>query len=303
MGPLLEIFLNVLTPVFLLVGAGYVAGPRLKLEARTLTRFAYYLLIPAFTFEALSTARLAAGVAVGMTVYASLTQLVCAGLALATARWLRRPPAVAAAYAIIAVFGNVGNFGLPIVQFRFPEAEQAGEISAVYFLAISTLAFMVSVAAANWHKGSRWQAALAVLKTPALLAVPPALLVNALGWELPLAASRTIHLLATAMIPTMVVALGVQLAQAGWPRFTADVWIASALRLVAGPAAALALAPVFGLTGLERSIGVIQAAMPTAVLASIIAVENELLPEFVIAAVLFSTLASLLTLTVVLALV
>ena len=43
--------------------------------------------------------------------------------------------------------------------------------------------------------------------------------------------------------------------------------------------------------------------MPTAVLASIIAVENDLLPDFVISAVLVSTLLSLVTLTVVLAIV
>jgi hypothetical protein len=47
----------------------------------------------------------------------------------------------------------------------------------------------------------------------------------------------------------------------------------------------------------------VQAAMPTAVLASIIALENDLVPDFVITSVLFSTLLSLLTLTVILSLV
>ena len=40
--------------------------------------------------------------------------------------------------------------------------------------------------------------------------------------------------------------------------------------------------------------------MPAAVLVSIIALENRLLPEFVTAAVLFSNLASIVTLTIVL---
>jgi hypothetical protein len=43
--------------------------------------------------------------------------------------------------------------------------------------------------------------------------------------------------------------------------------------------------------------------MPAAVLASIIALENDLLPEFVTTTVLFSTLASIVTLTLVLALI
>ena len=98
----------------------------------------------------------------------------------------------------------------------------------------------------------------------------------------------------------MLVALGVQLADAGVPRPNLDMLVSSAIRLIAGPILAIALAIPFGLTGIEGSIGIIQASMPAAVLASIIAVENDLLPTFVIATVLFSTLASLVTLAIVL---
>jgi hypothetical protein len=300
---LLGIFVNVLAPVFALAALGYFAGPRLKLEARTLTRLAYFVLIPAFTFDALSTARIEPQLALRMTVYAALTHLACAALGFGVARLLGRPAPMVAAYTMSAVFGNVGNFGLPIIQFRFPDEAAALEISTVYFLAISTLAFMVSVAAVNWEKNGGWRAALAVVQTPALLAVPPALLVNALGLALPPILTRPLELLAAAMIPTMLIALGVQLTGAGLPRFNADVWLASAVRLLGGPALAALLAIPFGLSGLERSIGIIQAAMPTAVLASIIALENDTLPSFVIATVLVSTLASLATLTLVLALV
>ena len=133
--------------------------------------------------------------------------------------------------------------------------------------------------------------------------MPPALLANALQLQMPLVFARPIELLAATMIPTMVVALGVQLAGAGLPRISLDMILASAIRLIAGPLLALALAAPFGVAGLERSVGVIQSAMPTAVLASIIAFENDLIPEFVITTVLFSTLASVVTLTIVLALV
>ena len=46
-----------------------------------------------------------------------------------------------------------------------------------------------------------------------------------------------------------------------------------------------------------------QAAMPAAVLTSIIALEYDLLPDFVTRTVLFSTLASVVTLTLILAVV
>jgi malate permease and related proteins len=144
---------------------------------------------------------------------------------------------------------------------------------------------------------------LAMFKTPALIAVPPALLVNGLGWELPPLLVRPVELLSDGMIPTMLLALGVQLAAAGLPRLDADMVVASAIRLIGGPALALALAALLGIEGIARSTGVLQAAMPTAVLASIIAVENDLIPSFVITSVLFSTVASVVTLTLVLAFV
>jgi malate permease and related proteins len=303
MAQLAAIFLNVLVPVFLLVGLGYWAGPRLGLDSRTMSRFAYFILIPAYVFDVLSTARIGAALAGRMTAYAIVVHLGCAGVGYLVARALKRPPQMVAAYMLIAVFGNVGNFGIPIIRFRFPGDEQAVVAGTVYFIAISSTAFVVSVAAANWHKGGGLRSALAVLRTPALIAVPPALLVNWLGWQLPPVLVRPVELLSDGMIPTMLVALGVQLSSAGLPRLDADMVFASAIRLVGGPALALALAGVFGIGGIERSTGVLQAAMPAAVLASIIAVENDLIPSFVITAVLFSTVASVLTLTVVLALV
>lgn len=86
------------------------------------------------------------------------------------------------------------------------------------------------------------------------------------------------------------------------PRHSLDMLAASAVRLVAGPVLAAALAVAFGLGGVERDAGIIHASTPTAVFAAIIALEYDLLPKFVTAAVLLSTLLSLVTMTVVLAL-
>ena len=146
-------------------------------------------------------------------------------------------------------------------------------------------------------------AVLSAFKTPGIVAVFPAFLVNGLNLEMPLFAGRAIGLLAGALIPVMLVTLGVQLAHMGRPAFSRDVIIGGSLRLVVGPILALGLASFFGLTGIERGAGVFQASMPVAVLASLIALEHDLLPDFVTTTVLFSTLASAFTLTAVLAIV
>ncbi|MCA9934575.1 MAG: AEC family transporter [Ardenticatenaceae bacterium] len=296
---LIEIFFNVITPVFGLVLLGYIAQPRLNLQAQTLSRFAYFLLIPAFVFNVISTAVVDLSVVSKMVIYILLVELATALLAFAVARTLRRPPQMVAAYVLIAVFANVGNFGLPLIQFRL--GETAVLAATIYFLAIMTAGFIIGVAAASWHKGGTKTAVLAVFKTPALIAIVPAILFNAFHIETPLFASRMINLLAAAMIPTMLVTLGVQLASTREIKLTADTFIATSLRLLGGPLLAILLVIPFGLQGVERSAGIIQAAMPAAVLTAIIAMEHDLLPDYVTTAVLLSTIASVLTLTLILA--
>ncbi len=295
------IFFNVIVPVFAIVAIGWLAGPRLGLEARTLARLAYYILIPAFVFDVMSTAVIQSGLAVQMIGYILVVHRAVALLAFLLARVLGRPSPVVGAYVVIAVFGNVGNFGLPLIEFRL--GEEALPYATIYFLAIVVIAFVISVAAANWVRGGSVAAVTAVFKTPALLALLPALLVN--SWDItpPLLVSRIVGLLAAAMVPVMLLALGVQLAAAHRLHLNRDVIAASSIRLLAAPLLAFALAIPFGLTGLARGAGIFQASMPTAVLATIIALEYDLLPDFVTTAVLFTTLVSAITLTVVMAVV
>lgn len=300
MGQLFAVFGNVLVPVFILIALGYTVGPRLHFEARTLSRFAYFVLTPAFIFHILSPARLEIGVTTRMILYITVVYLITTLLAFGVARLLRRSPQMTAAYVMIAVFGNVGNFGLPIVQFA--EGPDALLPATVYFLSNLVLAFVVCVTAANLGRGNLLRTATQVLKTPALLALPPALFCNWFQVDLPPFVTRPMELLAGALIPTMLIVLGVQLASAGIPRPNLDMLVSSAVRLISGPVLAFTLIALFGLTGLERNVGILQASMPTAVLVSIIAMENDLLPNFVTATVLFSNLASIITLTIVLVL-
>ena len=298
---LVEIFITVITPVFGLVVIGYLAGPRLKLEARTLSRAAYYLFIPAFVFDVISKAQVEAGELGRMVALGIVIVLVTATLGAGVALLFRRPKPVIAAFALIASFGNVGNFGLPLIEFRL--GSEALVPATIYFLTISLTAFVVGVGAAGYVRGGGLSAVASVAKTPALLAMFPAFFFAQTGVAIPLPVERIIGLLAAAMIPVMLVALGVQLATSTGLRLEKNVWLASGVRLLGGPAVAALLAALIGVEGVSRATAIIQSGMPAAVLTSIIALEYDLMPDFVTSTVLFSTLASVLTLTVLLAIV
>jgi len=295
MSELLSVFVNVTLPVFGIVALGYLLGTQLELQARTLTRVAYYVFVPAFIFKAISSAQIELSQTLKMLVFILAGHLLAVSAAWAVGLLLGRPKTTVAAFVMIASFGNVGNFGLAMIQFRLGEASVTS--STLYFVAITIFAFVVCVGAAGWAKGGRLGALWGVLKTPALWAVIPAWLVSQGNIGIPLSISRIIDLLANAMIPVMLFALGLQLLEQKRVILSRDVFLASGIRLLLAPLLTWAVSLPFALGYQETVTGILQAGMPTAVLVAIIAKEHDIVPNFVMSVVLVSTLASLVSLT------
>ena len=292
-----SVFLNVIMPVFGIVILGFLLGGRLALQAQTLNRVAYYVFVPAFIFQAIGNSRIPLGNAAKMVCFIMVAHLLAALIAGGIGRLLGRSREMIAAFVMIAVFGNVGNFGLAVIRFRLGEA--AVPPATIYFVAVIVTAFVVCVGAAGWARGGSRGALSGLLRTPALWATVPALLVSQGGVTVPLMLSRMIGLLAEAMIPVMLFALGLQLLEQRRVHFSLDAVVASATRLLLAPALAALVAVPFALSQTDYASGVLQAGMPAAILVAIIAKEYKIVPEFVTSVVLFSTLASLVTLSLI----
>jgi predicted permease len=295
MGDIITIFLNVIMPVFGIVLLGYLLGGRLALQAQTLTRAAYYVFVPAFIFQAISGSRIPLDHAAKMICFIIVTHLLAAMAAGGVGRLLGHSREMIAAFIMVAVSGNVGNYGLAMIRFRL--GDEAVAPATLYYVALSIAIFVICVGAAGWAHGGSRGALGRLLKTPAIWAVVPALIVSNNDFVVPLMLTRMIGLLADAMIPVMLFSLGLQLLEQRQIKLSRDVFAASALRLLLAPAIACVVAIPFALSHLEYASGVLQSAMPTAIMAAIIAKEHNIVPHFVTTVVLFTILASLVTLT------
>ncbi len=294
MNDIFTIFLNVIMPVFGIVLLGYLLGGRLALQAQTLTRAAYYVFVPAFIFQAISGSRIPLDHAAKMTCFIIVTHLLAALAAGSIGRLLGHTREMIAAFIMVAVSGNVGNYGLAMIRFRL--GEDAVAPATLYYVALSIAIFVICVGAAGWAHGGSRGALGRLLKTPAIWAVVPALIVSNSDFAVPLMLTRMIGLLADAMIPVMLFSLGLQLLEQRQIKLSRNVFAASALRLLLAPAIACVVAIPFALSHLEYASGVLQSAMPTAIMAAIIAKEHNIVPHFVTTVVLFTILASLVTL-------
>lgn len=294
MADFLGIFVNIVLPVFGIVIVGYLLGAKLELQAQTLSRAAYYIFVPAYIFQAIGNANIALDDTLKMIGFIVSAQSLVAFVAGFIARLLKRTREMIAAYIIIAVFANVGNYGIAVIYFRFGDSGLGP--ATIYYVVMSIIQFIIGIGAAGWVRGGGKGAFWNLFKTPAILAVIPAILVSSSGISVPLPLSRMIGLLAGAMIPTMLFTLGLQLVEQKKIYFSVDVMLASSIRLLVAPAIALVVAIPFQLEHYQYTAGIMQLSMPTAIMATIVAKENDIAPHFIIASVLFAILASLVTL-------
>ncbi len=295
MAEFFSVFLNVIMPVFGIVILGWLLGGRLGLQAQTLNRVAYYVFVPAFIFHAIGSARIPFANTIKMVCFIIACHLLAVFVAAAIGWLMRCSREMIAAFMMITVFGNVGNVGLAVVKFRLGDAAIAP--ATIYFVVIIITAFIVCVSAAGWARDGRRGALGGLIKTPALWATVPALIVAHGHVAVPLMFDRIIGLLAQAMIPVMLVALGLQFLEQNRVIFSLEAVVATSFRLLLVPALAFLLAAPFQLRHIDYAAGVLQAGMPAAILVAIISKEFDIVPDFVTSVVLISTLASLVTLT------
>ena len=201
----------------------------------------------------------------------------------------------AAAFLLTAAFMNAGNYGLSLNQFAFGDLGLA--LASIYFVVSVMMTNSLGVYIAASGGGSALQALKGLAKVPAVYAIPLAIGFRTLDVIVPTAISRPIELLSVATIPVLLLLLGMQIARAGIPRERKILSVSVAIKLLIAPAIALLISPLFGLEGLARDVGVLQSAMPTAVMTTIIAIEYDAEAAFVTGAVLVTTLLSPFTLT------
>lgn len=292
------VLFDILGPVAVLVALGAVVGPRLQVDSGSLSRLAYWVFGPAFVFGLLAEADLERSVVVGLVVSALAGMGAALAVTLAWSGVARTGYEAMAATAMTSTWGNVGNTGLAIVAFAL--GDDALPIAGVLMVTINLTSLMLGVGMAQARTLPVTAAMGRALSTPMTVAGAVALVVNLADLDLPLLADRSIGLLAQALIPLMLFGLGLQLVASGRPRWSNDLAVIGVAKLVAAPLAAALAAAAMGLGGDARAAVIIQSAMPPAVFCAVVAAENDLLPERVTAAVVMSTLISIVTLPVVL---
>lgn len=293
---LLPIFGQTILPVFLVAAAGLALAAAMPIDGKSLGRVLFYLATPALVFRSLyeleADVRSVQHVA-GVALLVIVTTALIAWLAGAGEGRQRRISLV-----LTGAVSNNGNMGIPICLFAFGPASVG--LASVYYVVSSFMTNTVGVVVASMGHAPAGKAVAQALRVPVLYAAVGGLLLNRTGWELPVGVFRAVDLLASAAVPCMLVLLGIQLRTALVFRRDVITVRSGVVRLLIGPLVAWGLCVVGGVMGLERNVLIVQAAMPTAVITSVLAVEYDIEPRVVAAMIFVTTLFSMGTLSLIL---
>ena len=299
---MLGVFFDVILPVVLVAALAAALDRFRRVPPGPIATVVFFLFTPSLVFHSLSRTDLPADLSLRIVAAALVVFAIGYAAASAWSTLARHEPPLRAAFALAVTSQNAGNMGLPVTQLAFGEAGL--EMAVVLFVTVATLGATASVVVASLAGGSARRALRAPFGYPALYAAVAGLAVNRWDVDLPTTIEAPIESLAAAAVPAMLVVLGLQLSRGLDVRGeVVDTAMTNALRLLLAPAVAVAATFALGMEGVPQRVVIVLSGMPTAVFATILATEFGAQPRFVTRAVVTSTLASVLTLTVLITLV
>lgn len=300
----MQSLLEVILPVFLLIGFGYVAVWRRLFSNEAvegLMIFAQNFAVPCLLFRAISTLDLGATFAPALLLSFYLGASVAFVVGLLGARMLfRRPWEDSVAIGFCTLFSNSLLLGLPITE-RAYGADALGPNFAIValhapFCYVVGLTAMELVRARRTGSGGTGRTILAsVFRNPMVVAVLAGFALNVSGLALPTVVAEAVDMIASAAIPAALFGLGGVLYRYRPEGDALTIAFVAGVSLVLHPAIVFGLGRLLALDPGELRSAVITASMAPGVNAYIFANLYGVARRVAASSVLVSTVASVVT--------
>ena len=304
----LDPVLGAVLPVFGLVACGYLAGRfRIVTQASShaLNQFVYAFALPAMLFVAVyrgSLDEILSGyfllAVVVATVGTALVGFFLSRIGGATA-------AESTMRALNASFANTGYLGIPLVTVAY--GERAALPAALATVATNIVSFALAIVClelfVNPQPGGVRRALAGVVRSPLIWPIALAVLVVAIEVKVPLPVERFASLLAAAAGPCALFAIGLFVSQLSIRAGAAASWQTTLLKLALHPVLMALLAFwILPVDPFWAKIAVVCAALPLGATAFVLAQRYKLLEAETSTGAVISTVASVLTVSLVMAL-
>lgn len=294
---LFDVFTQVLLPILAMFACGWALDRKFNVDLNTVVKLNVNIFVPAFIFTKLVEARLERGIAEKVILYTLCVSALMFLLGGLVGRLMRYNAAQTRGLQIAAMFYNSANYGIPLMALAFPGE---GEVLQVFVILVQNIGnFTVGVFLASSANRSGGRALLPALRQLSIYAVTAALLVRT--FSIPVVEWRwlwvPLNYFAGGLVAMALVTLGVQLSKTEHNQKLSHLSWALVLRLLVGPLVGMVMVKLFGFTGQHAVVLILGTSFPTAVNTALIAHEMGADHHYAAATVFWSTVLSMITVT------
>ena len=296
---LLTIFKDIILPIFIVMLIGFILQKKFAMDISTLSKLNIYFVVPAFIFVKLYSTQFSASLFGHVLLFFILLVLILYVFSALFAKILGLNRGKKTTFSNSTIFFNSGNYGVPVNELVFKGDPFAMSIQVIVLTLQNILTFSYGIFALQSVNTSKWKAMIGYFKMPVLYAMMAGLLCNALNISIPSVILVPANMIADAMIGLALLTLGAQVARIQFKAALSAVYSSLTVRLIISPIIALLIIWLFRVDGITAQALLIASAMPTSVNSAVIAEEYKNYPEFAAQVVLFSTIISAFTVSLV----
>jgi len=281
--------LQTVIPIFSIILVGYAIGKLKKVDIQAFVDLIVYIAGPCLIFASISRSDINL---TDFTTIAGAALAIILIMALATYLIFKLTNSDRKGLYLPMVFGNTSYLGYPVALFAF--GMDGLSRAVVYDMMNSLVIFSLGIYIVH-HKNELQEA----FKVPLLYAVVIGLAVNLLQIPVPDLVFTPIELIGMITIPLALLVLGYKLTEIKISAAKIAI-LASVFRIGGGVLVALAIINLLSIDGLVKDIIVLQAAMPSAVMAMILAAKYNRDASLVASVVLITTVLSVISIPLIL---
>ncbi|HHB1768455.1 TPA: AEC family transporter [Bacillus cereus] len=293
------IILDVILPILILMLIGAILQRKFQFNLKQLSTLITYCLMPAAVFVNIYDIRIEIDLLLQIIYYLMLYSLSLIIVSHFISKILKLENGESAALKNSISLMNSGNYGLPVSQLIF--SQNPVGVSIQIFIVIFQNLLTYSYGIYNLLSATKTIGGIiqSFLRLPVFHALVLGILFQSFTIQLPNSILLPLNQLANGFVAIALILLGAQLSNIKLNFFHRVITWALIGRLLMGPLVALAMIYLLNIDGIIAQSLFIASSFPTSRNTSTIAMEYQIEPELHAQIVLFSTLVSIVTVTVV----
>ena len=293
------IILDVILPILILMLIGAILQRKFQFNLKQLSTLITYCLMPAAVFVNIYDIRIEIDLLLQIIYYLMLYSLSLIIVSHLISKTLKLEKGESAALKNSISLMNSGNYGLPVSQLIF--SQNPVGVSIQIFIVIFQNLLTYSYGIYNLLSATKTIGGIiqSFLRLPVFHALVLGILFQSFTIQLPNSILLPLNQLANGFVAIALILLGAQLSNIKLNFFHRVITWALIGRLLLGPLVAFAMIYLLNIDGIVAQSLFIASSFPTSRNTSTIAMEYQIEPELHAQIVLFSTLFSIITVTVV----